>query len=278
MLKLVLLVLTFLATLVSGNPTTTSNSSDVTTPATTVTSGNALISRTAKMSEKCAASLIDLDHSFGEIIFILQPTHYEFKNINDLKNNYCSKIPGWMKQVQAYRSCLPPFPKTIFNVIFASLKKAYKPFCFDLPTMNLALDHLKCIDKETKPYMVDVVDKVTALLNHIGNLSDINQVIPGLCCGTNHFLVEVRDEFDRICKPKSRGDTGEFITNNVKTILSDALDIMCGKFSTTKKCRSIVPELFDGILQAMENRKKAETTVIVPVLNIIEKLDGEVHL
>ena len=270
MSKLVILAFALVVALVSGNSTTRFKSvkeltsTPVSIKTTTIPTRNS----------KCLAIQEELDSRFNEIFFFLKPNHYGFNDSTDMTDNYCVKVPEWVKDIQDYRRCFRLFPRTLFNIVITNLKKVYKKFCLDSQSMKLALKHLECLDKETSPSFLDVGDKITSLLRHVANMSDPNQVIPGLCCGVNHWLLQCKDEWEKICKSKARPDTPEFYMDFVKSLFSDVLDIMCGKLSSATECQSID----EGVLQSLENRKREKFSVIWSILQIFQKLDGEVNL
>lgn len=283
MLKLIVLILPLFTTVISGLPTTelTFLDEDVTTTptsTTTVLNTTKAVEKNLTKHDECDVSLLVLDATVSDVFFMFQPNHFGFNNSQDMFDNYCSKVPGWLKDGYSYRPCLPPFPRTILNIVMNNLRKAYKRFCLDAASMQLALKHLKCLDKDTKADFIDIGDKITSMLYHASNMSDLDKVIPGLCCGANHLLVECKEDLEKMCKSRAMDDTDEFMIDFVKSILSDALDLMCGKFSSPKECHTLAPDLYQGILESIAQRRRHETSMIIPLLGIIRKLDGTVNL
>jgi hypothetical protein len=282
MANILFLVFAILWTFVLGNQTIPSETFTTTVSTTStikVASTTAATSRAATLkNDKCSDSLLDLDKKISNILFFLQPEFVSWKDSNEMRSHYCSKVPGWMKEAQEYRPCLKAFPRTIFNIILTNVKKAFKRFCLNPESMRLAVSHVKCLDNETRPGFLDIGDKVTTLLYHVSNMTDIDQVIPGVCCGANHLLIYCKEDIEKMCKSRARDDTDEFFINLVKSLLSDALDLMCGKFSSPKDCRAGAPDVYDNLLVAIDNRRRHSVSLIVPLLEVIQKLDGQVNL
>ena len=254
--------------------TTTIIPNEVTTLQATTTTNRPILTNIST----CDAALLTLDKNIADIFMIFQPDVVGYKDQEDFNSRYCAKVPTWIKEAMSYRPCLKSFPKTIFGLVIANVKKAYKTFCLNPAQMDVALKHLKCLDNSTKSEWIDIGDKITSMLYSVSDMSNINEVIPGLCCGANHLLIECKEDLKKLCASKAYSDSDEFFISFVRTLLADTLDVMCGKFGTPQKCRKEAPIVYDAVLEQISRRKKYSTTLIVPLLQVIQKLDGELNL
>jgi len=144
------------------------------------------------------------------------------------------------------------------------------------------MTHLQCLNNETKKHFVDIGNKITSVLYHVNDdvsSKDLNNVIPGVCCAVSVVLLDIKNDLKTICDGRSPSDTDQFVINFIKAILSDAIDIVCGKYNTIEVCKETQPNITAGIEESLTERKSSyENTLVVPLLDIINKLDSEVNL
>lgn len=157
-----------------------------------------------------------------------------------------------------------------------NIKELHRANC-GRESLNLSFTHVTCMDSTTKAEFLEIRDKITSLLVYIKDLPNIDDVIPAICCGTDKLLDDSRKDFVRICRGKARPDTPQFAVNLINSIISDATDIMCGKFSTLGVCVVERPVLAEGILHVLSNYSRHDFSVVVPLLEVIQRLDGKIN-
>ena len=91
-------------------------------------------------------------------------------------------------------------------------------------------------------------------------------------------MVAYEKELIRICKGKGLPDTPRFAMNMISSLLSDSLDLLCGKYPTVESCEQQHPLLMKGIDMAMLDHRRFNFTAVIPLLDIIQKLDGKINV
>ena len=216
----------------------------------------------------------------SDVLFFMKPGNNGFQDVDDLTNNYCNKVPGWLKEIYTFKSCLKPFPRTIFHIIIRNIRVGFKKFCGDQEKRVVTMSHLRCLNNSTKDTFVDLGNKITSVLYHISyNITDLNDVIPGACCAVNIVIPETKSDLERTCAGLSPPNTPEFFIDFVKAVMSDAIDIVCGKYNSPEICLATQPGITRDIMDSLKKRRSLyENTLIVPLLDIINKLDNNVNL
>lgn len=133
------------------------------------------------------------------------------------------------------------------------------------------------MDSTTKAEFLVIRDKITSLLVYIKDLPNIDDVIPATCCGTRKLLDDTEKDLVRVCSGKGRPDTPKFAVNLINDLISDATDIMCGKFPTVGACVAERPVLAEGISHVLSNYSRHDFSFVVPLLEVIQRLDGKIN-
>lgn len=183
---------------------------------------------------------------------------------------------GWVKESSQYGKCLKPFPKSLFNLVLLNTKKVHKQICNSKEKLEEAFSHLKCIQKNTKEAISMAMTLVNSLLVQITEFENVDDMIPGLCCGTTEIFQALPSVIDNVCLPLTGPSTGAYITNLMSSLLQELIDIMCGKYSTRDACIKNNPYAYQKVIDAMINATEYNHTIAIPIVNILYKLDGVV--
>jgi hypothetical protein len=154
--------------------------------------------------------------------------------------------------------------------------------CKDSATVKKSYRHSKCINPVTYSELAELRNKVNNVLGYAANVTDIDEVIPSICCGIYTLIGKVKSEMTKTCTRRRLGlpDTPDFIVNLIEVSLGDMMDLMCGKFKTIKDCEthaSTSMKAVDEILN-QEKQREADHSPILPLIAIVQRLDGQVNL
>ena len=175
-----------------------------------------------------------------------------------------------------YKPCLKPFPSQIVTVVLSNIKKFKKRFCG--PDKNVALHHLQCMKPDNKETWMKVGNLATSMATYVASFENLDEAIPGLCCGARHLVSKAGLMLEDVCSKVGLNGSGIWMSDVVNNLLTDALDIMCSGFPSVKVCSEKVPELMTKIGDAMNDDTQFNTTMIVPMVRLITKLDGDINL
>jgi len=237
-----------------------------------------LSGRSAVQSAECDAKLNSLNFTMNKIIILFDRTVIKIPSLQWFKTEYCGQFMIRYKEIFEYRKCLKSFVRTIFTFIMGNVKNMYKKFCFDEKEMQIAFDHLKCMDNETKPEVMEASDMLYKGMTYISTLQNVDEIFPATCCGLNLMLDMLHDMLVRLCPGKSRPDTPEFTLSFLKTILSDMFEMMCGKYPTTQSCNEQHPKMMDDLNLEIRNASTVYDSFMLPLRDILLKLDENINV
>lgn len=246
--------------------------------ATSDTKYKPFIGRSAIQSNDCDAKLNSLNFTMNKLLILFDRDVVEIPSLQWFKTEYCGQFMIRYKEIFEYRKCLKSFVRSIFTFIMSNVKNMYKKFCLDEKEMQIAFDHLKCMDNETKPEITHASDMLYKGVTYVSKLENVDEIFPATCCGINLMLDEIQDILGRICPSKSRPDTPEFALSFIKTILSDMFEMMCGKYPTTQTCNEQHPELMINIDREIRNASTVYDSFILPLRDVLLKLDETVNV
>jgi len=236
------------------------------------------IGRSAVQSGECDAKLNSLNFTMNKIIILFDRTVIEIPSLQWFKTEYCGHFMERYKEIFEYRKCLKSFVRTIFTIIMGNVKNMYKKFCLDEKEMEIAFDHLKCMDNETKPEVMEASDMLYKGVTYISTLENLDEIFPATCCGLNLMLDEIRDILARLCPGKSRPDTPQFAISFLRTILSDMFEMLCGKYPTTQSCNEQNPKMMSDLNREIRNASTVYDSFVLPLRDVLLKLDENVNV
>ena len=186
-----------------------------------------------------------------------------------------------IKTISDYRPCLRAFPKQLFSMVLANAKKNVKSICTTSKQRTQLVDNLKCFTNETWPEFVQLGYDITSLVDYLANLDNIDNIIPGLCCGY-HLIMEVgREKISSLCSQQGVGSSGpEYFLGLVQAAMSDAIDMMCGAYATIDMCEKKNPDLVQEVKMAQNTtaNNSYNHTMVIPFLKVIDRIDRETNL
>ena len=185
------------------------------------------------------------------------------------------------KVIADYKPCLRAFPKQLFSIVLSNAKKNTKAVCTTANQRNELVNSLKCFTKDTYPELVQLGHHVTSLVEYLANMTNIDRMIPGMCCGYYILLADAKVKIDQLCSQQGVGQSGsEYFLGMIKSAVSDAVDMMCGSFSTIEQCTKKMPDLIQEINTVREETKdtKYNHTMVLPFLKVIDRIDTETNI
>lgn len=190
-------------------------------------------------------------------------------------------MKGHLKTIGDYRPCLRAFPKQLFSMILQNAKKNVKTICATTKERNDFLDNMKCFTNETYPDFVQLGHDITSLVEYLSNMTDIDNMIPGLCCGYQMIMSNSREVLAKLCSQQGVGESGpNYFLGLVQAAMADAIDMMCGSYSTAEVCQKKKPLLVEE-LRAFQNSTTGVSynyTLTIPFLRVIDRIDTETNI
>ena len=222
----------------------------------------------------CNELLQIADQGMNKIMFIGDQNRTSFSSKDDLKENYCGPFIGYLKEVSDYSKCLKAFSKSMLNIILSNVKRIHKSICANDVKLNEAFEHVKCMTQETKQSMVAVVNIAVSMVTEASKLQDVDDIIPGLCCGSLEYFDRMEVMANEICLTRTGPETSKYIGSLIRNIFADAIDIMCGKYPTAKECEALKPQLFEQMKNSMNQSTPVNSSFALPLVNLVKRLDG----
>lgn len=186
-----------------------------------------------------------------------------------------------IKTIGEYRPCLRAFPKQLFSMVLSNAKKNVKAVCGTTNNRNELINNMRCFTNETYPKFVQLGHDITSLVNYLSNITDIDNMIPGLCCGYQLIVLNARKTLERLCSQQGVGSSGpDYFLGLVQAAMSDAIDMMCGSYSNMETCEKKKPLLVQEIKTFQNSTDSAvyNYTMVIPFLRVIDRIDRETNL
>ena len=166
-------------------------------------------------------------------------------------------------------------------MVMSNAKKNVKAVCTRPEQREELVKNINCFTNETLPDLLQITHDVTSLVEYLVNVTDIDRIIPSLCCGYQILVREIKPKVDELCTAQGVGESGtEYFLGLLKAAISDALDMMCGNYDTIDACNKKVPDVVEEFDMAMNStrNKSYPYTAIVPFLKIIDRIDNANNL
>lgn len=236
--------------------------------------------QTKPTSEQCVEQKKLLDSAVGNITMVINSDVVEYPDIEDFDDKYCKPFLSWYRVLSGFKPCLKSFTRTLFAFVGTNMKKLHKEFCAIEDKKVLAFNHLKCMNPKSKPEFMKVGKMTNNFVSFIQELPDENDIIPSFCCGYLNVSASSTEQFEASCQTQGRSGSGVFMGNIVKSLLSDAIDMMCGAYSKPADCQT--PKM-KSLMAAMAERLRSTTvypykSIMPPVLEIFKRMDGKMNV
>lgn len=158
------------------------------------------------------------------------------------------------------------------------MKKNGKFFCENATNARDATRHSSCFEFDMVPKTTAAVNKLTVITEYVADRPDIDDMVPGLCCGFLRLMDELETDFGNLCSNITTG-TGKFARKLIEVNVADALDLMCGNYDTLDKCKERKPHILEQVIQRMnQNTPIYNHTAFVSLLTFIERMDSKVNI
>lgn len=234
----------------------------------------------AKKKVDCVAQKVLLDVAVDNMTMMMNEWETGFATIEEFNDDYCVPFQEWFKVFNIYKSCLKAFPRTLFAFVGTNIKKMHKEFCQTENKKSIAFNHLTCFKPSNKPFFSKISHRIKNFANFISNVADVDEMIPGFCCGYLNLTAGLDVEFEQECRRQGKPGSGRFMVDIVKALFVDAVDVMCGTHSKPEDCKS--PKLV-SLLDEMVTQSQNVTTFpfkspVIPVLKILQRMDGKVNI
>lgn len=206
------------------------NDSKIDTTVQPITTTMTSLAPSPKVPRNCDEQLLVVDSCIKRIVLIGDREAVIPKTIQELEDNHCHRIKGELLCVRDYgRTCLKLFPRTIFTIVRKNVERVYKSLCVTVEGKSTAVKHFNCFKPDNLPVLHSVVDRITTSLEYIQFNVTENDILPSLCCAFYTFYHETKIIVDNLCLNTTGPETSDFVVNLVKAVVTDALDLGCGR-------------------------------------------------
>lgn len=186
-----------------------------------------------------------------------------------------------MKKIAEYKPCLKAFPRQLFGMVMFNSKKNLRSVCTTVEQRNELVKNLKCFTPETLSQLLQVTHDLTSLVEYLANMTNIDRIIPGMCCGYQVIIPDIKEKLDNLCSQNGIGESGSnYFLGIIKSALADAMDMLCGAYENLDQCNKKVPDIvaeFNLVRNTTVNMKYNHTA-IVPFLRVVDRIDTETNL
>ena len=186
-----------------------------------------------------------------------------------------------MACVIEYRSCLKLVPKTLFGVMVHDAKKTMKSICSSPQNKRKALHHLKCFDRNKLPIYYSMLSGYTNVVMYLAQGSiPLPDLIGSCCCAFHQLYQDAVQVINGECFNVTNADTGVFVGNLIRSVVSSAVDVACGKHSSLEVCNQLQPDQMRSYLRIMEEgqRKRFPFSPVIPMVKVLNMLDSRISL
>lgn len=184
-----------------------------------------------------------------------------------------------LKTIEEYKPCLRPFPRRLFMNVLSNAKKNARAICSSPKTRREFVSNLACFTPETYPKILQIGNDVTSLILHLANHSDVDAIVPHMCCGFHLVLGRAKDTAEKLCNESGVTTGSEYFAQLVKSAVSEAFDMMCPGLIDANHCREKLPDVVDNVrkIWRRNRNKKWDVSPAVAFLRIIDRMivDGE---
>lgn len=184
-----------------------------------------------------------------------------------------------MQKLADYRPCLKAFPRQLYNIVFTNSKNNVKKYCGTEEGRQEFVDNLKCYSYDTIPQLTKLSHRSTALIETVLKLPNMDDIIPGICCGYYDIYKEAKSLLERLCK-NGPGEAGsKYFITLFHNAMQDAIDIMCGGYPNIETCVRKAPKLVQKLRVNVFNESVYyDHTLLTPFIGVIVRIDEDKNL
>jgi len=227
----------------------------------------------------CDKKLKVMDDAVKKCLIISDPDMKPFNTTQELKESFCEPYKGWVKEINDYRDCMKNFQRTVFGLVVRNMKKNGEKYCDNEEHRVMVTKHSKCMGPEVAEAFNLISNRITILVEKVTDRPDINELIPGLCCGFHLVLDKIEKETKKLCDKNTGLKTGKFVRNLIRDTMSEAIELLCSQFSTKKICKEKLPAMVGELKESFnQNSPVYNHTVVTSLIRFFERLDSRVNV
>lgn len=164
--------------------------------------------------------------------------------------------------------------------MYTNSKNNVKKYCGTEAGRQEFVNNLKCMSYDTIPRITKLSHRSTALVETVLRLPNIDDIIPGICCGYYDIYKEAKVLMNELCNQGGPGKIGaDYFISLFHNAMQDAIDIMCGGFPNTESCEKKVPRLVSTLRVNVFNESvNYDHTLLVPFIGVIVRIDEDKNL
>ena len=170
-----------------------------------------------------------------------------------------------LKCVKEYGKCLKPLPKTMFNILYAGLKKEAISRCSS-PASRREFMNQSDATKDAKRQYDEIFFKLTNFYNYATTNLSASQQLPYICCGYHYILPEM---FKAVSET-SNVSAAKYFERAIRNLWGDIIDFACGKYKDSQSCEKELPGSQD-----LYNKQPREgkTGILIPLIRYAKTLE-----
>jgi len=166
------------------------------------------------------------------------------RTLRDVENDFCKDGMESVKCVASRRNCYQGFARQLYDIVMKNFKKFVQLECKNEQSRQGVLDTFSCVGDDEKGVIRDLLTEMTMKIQFASNQTDLDKMIPAICCVYHNSQMRARAIISNACEAKGRTINGDNFYNRILAqALSDAADLICGqKYNSLASCESNFPE------------------------------------
>jgi hypothetical protein len=107
----------------------------------------------------------------------------------------------------------------------------------------------------------------------------VNEILPHMCCAAHKIATEAEKMLKVLCASKTGDFSRSYVTQLIRSMSGETLDLGCGRYANLDSCQIIMPEYMNLIQRnwniVERNKTKFAYSPMVPLLNVMKRLDSD---
>ena len=170
-----------------------------------------------------------------------------------------------LKCVKDYGKCLKPLPKTMYNILYAGLKKEVVFRCKSAASRKEFVDQSEATH-DSKSQYDGIFFKLTNFYSFATSNMTADKQLPYICCGYHYIIPEM---FKSV-SAKTSVASAKYFDRAIRNLWGDIIDFACGKYKDVPSCERELPGS-----QALYDRqpRNGTTGILIPLIRYAKTLE-----
>lgn len=170
-----------------------------------------------------------------------------------------------LKCVKEYGKCLKPLPKTMYNILYAGLKKEVTFRCKSEESKKEFVEQSDRT-KDAKSQYDGIFFKLTNFYNYATNNLTAEEQLPYICCGYHYIIPDMFKKVSTTTSVKS----AKYFDRAIRNLWGDIIDFACGKYKDIDSCTNELP----GSKDLYDNQPRTGNSgILIPLIRFTKTLE-----